>query len=204
MTAAPTPPAVRASEWPAPAGVRLGGLGASVGVLVCLHAGVSLVAGGVLVWRLATPPAWLTEDVSRWVCGAADLSLLLAGLAWALWQYRIVRTFPPGTPRSAPGWHLWSWLIPVGSWWLPYRNVRDLLRCAGLRRPGWMLAWWLLWVIGLPASLAGRVLARYPGAVALSEGAAWTAGAGGLLLAAAAPLAFGLVARLSTARSTGR
>lgn len=204
MTVTPASQAVRASEWPAPAPVRLRGLGLTVGVLVCLHAVLALAAAGVVAWRAAEPPAWLTEDVRAWLAGVADASLLVAGLAWAAWQYRVVRSFPPGTPRDTPGWHLWSWLIPVGAWWLPYRNLSDLFRCSGLRRPAWMLVWWLLWVIGLPLSTTGRALALDQVGLAVPAVAAWTTGAGSLLLAAAAPLAFGLVRRLSTARSTGR
>ncbi len=204
MTATPTPQAVRASEWPAPAPVRLRGLGLMAGVLVCLHALAALVAAGVVAWRPAEPPAWLTEDVQMWLAGAADVSLLVAGLAWAAWQDRVVRSFPPGTPRGTPAWHLWSWLIPVGAWWLPYRNLGDLFRCSGLRRPAWMLAWWLLWVTGLPLSATGRAFALDQSGLAMPAVAAWVTGVGSLLLAAAAPLAFGLVRRLSTARSTGR
>ena len=209
MTATPTPQAVRASEWPAPAPARLRGLGLTVGVLVCLHAVAALAAAGVLAWGLGETPAWLTEEVQTRVVAAAEVSLVVTGLAWAVWQYRVVRSFPPGTPRGTPGWHLWSWLIPVGAWWLPYRNLSDLFRCSGLRRPRWMLAWWVLWVIGLPLSTFGRALALEQAileqpVVGLSTAAAWTTGAGSLLLAAAAPPAFLLVRRLSTARSTGR
>ena len=207
MTTTPASQAVRASEWPAPAPVRLRGLGLGVGVLVCLHAVAALVAAGAMAWRLGDPPAWLTGEATSGLVGAAAVSLLVAALAWVVWQHRAVRAFPPGTPRSSPGWHLWSWLIPVGAWWLPYRNLGDLFRCAGRRRPRWMLGWWVLWVVGLPLSVAGW-------SVALDQpsAAAWLMGAGCLLLAGAAAGACALVSglsrsiesRLSSGRPTGR
>ncbi|MFT3877566.1 MAG: DUF4328 domain-containing protein [Propioniciclava sp.] len=199
MTATSLPQAARASEWPAPAPVRLRGLSTAAGVLACLHALVALVATGASAWRLGEPPAWLTDDAYNGLVIGTEVSLLIAGLVWVIWQFRAVRAYPPGTPRHTPWWHVWSWLIPVGAWWLPYRNLADLFRCAGAPRPRWMIAWWLAWVLGAPLSAAGRTVSlMYPGI------AVWLMVAGGVLLAVAAPLAFALLRRLSSGRPTDR
>lgn len=199
MTATPTPQAVRASEWPAPVPVRLRGLGVAAGVLACLHAAVSLVATGAVAWRLGQPPAWLTAEVQNALVGAAEASLLVAGVLWLIWQHRAVRAHPPGTPRRTPGWHLGSWFVPVGAWWLPYQNLADLFRCCGVAHPRWMILWWVLWVAGAPLAAVGRAASFEQPA-----GAVWFMLAGGVLLAGAAPLAASLARRLSSGPSTGR
>lgn len=72
-------------------------------------------------------------------------------------------------PRTGAVWAIFSWIIPVISWYLPKRMVNDAWRGADARRAGWVshkvpgtfLVWWLAYLIGLaltgvPTSSSGR------------------------------------------------
>ena len=187
-------PGPAASGWPAPAPPSLGPLALVTRVFVAL-AGLGLpLAWGAQAWRLADPPEWLTENVAVGLTGAASGLLLVAGLFWMVWQYRVAKAFPPGTPRRTPGWQVLSWLVPVGLWWLPYQNVADLTRLSTGRRPGWLPAWWALWVVGsLGAGIGAALASTSPGV------GTWVAIAGGLVLLGAVPFAWLLVTRVTAA-----
>ena len=188
-----------ASGWPAPEPPRLGALSLATRVFVVL-AGVAVpLAWAAEGWRTTGGPDGLTEEVVQGVSGAASGLLLVAALFWMVWQFRVARSFPPGTPRRSPGWQVGSWLVPVGLWWLPYQNVADLFRLATGRRPGWLPGWWALWVVaGLVGVLGGVLVVLAPTA------GAWIAAAGSLALTAAAPFAWLIVSRLTRAISGHR
>ena len=194
----PEPQGPPTSGWPAPVAPRLGPLAISTQVFVAL-AGVGMpLAWGARAWRGAEPPEWLTEDVALALTGAASGLLLVAGLFWMLWQYRVARSFPPGTTRRSPGWHAGSWLVPVALWWLPYGNVADLFRLTTGRRPGWLPVWWGLWLTGGLVVGLGGVLSVSSPVMGPS-----VAAVGSLALTAAAPLAWRVVGQL-TRQSGGK
>lgn len=186
----PVEPGPTESGWRAPEPPQLGLVSLVTRVFVALAGLAAPLAVGAQVWLQADPPAWLTQDVAVGLAGAAAGLLVVAGAFWALWQYRVARSFPPGTPRRTPGWHVLSWLIPVAAWWLPLQNVADLFGLATGRRPRWLIAWWVLWLAGM---LVGAFAALQP----------WVGLAGSLLTLAGAPFAVLVVARLTRA-ITGR
>lgn len=188
---APADPGPPVSGWPAPQPPRLGAWSLLTRVLVVL-AGVALPSASALrLWRGRQPPEWLTEDVSAGASGTAWGLLVVVGLAWFVWQFRAASTFPPGTTRRTPGWHVVSWLIPVAMLWLPYQNVADLFRRALGAAPRWLPVWWALW-------LGGHVV------TGLEAWWPWAGVVGNGLLLAAVPFALLVVGRLTAALSGNR
>lgn len=188
-----------ASGWPEPTPPNLGALGLVTRVFVGLVGVLTPLAWAARGWRTANPPDWLTEDLAQTLVGTAAGLLVVAGVFWAVWQSRLAHAFPPGTPRRTPGWQVLSWLVPVGAWWLPYQNVADLFRLTTGRRPGWLPAWWALWVAGSLVTVVGGIVAL--GAPAAG---AWISTGGSLLLTAAVPFAWLIVGRLTAAISRDR
>lgn len=184
-------PGPAASGWPAPQTPRLRPWALATRLFVALAGPAVPLAVGANLWRSTDPPEWLTEDVALGVAGTAAGLLLLAGLFWLVWQYRVTRSFPPGTPRRTPGWQVLSWFIPVGMWWLPLQNVSDLFVLATGKRPRWLVAWWVLLLTGVVVGLFGPAQP-------------WLGLAGSLLVAAAAPLSWLVVARLTHAITRDR
>ncbi len=188
---APVEPGPAASGWVAQEPPRLGMLALITRVFVVVAGFAAPVAMGAQLWRQADPPEWLTEDVARGSAGAASGLLLVAALFWCVWQYRVARSFPPGTPRRTPGWQVLSWLVPVAAWWLPLQNIGDLFGLATGRRPRWLVAWWVLWLAGILVGLLGVVQP-------------WLGLAGTLLTLAAMPFAVLVVGRLTRATELRR
>lgn len=185
------------SGWPAPPTPNLGPLALVTQVFVALAGLAVPVAWAARAWRRMDPPAWLTEAVAVALTGTASGLLVVAGVFWMVWQFRLARSFPPGTPRRSPGWHAGSWLVPVALWWLPYGNVADLFRLATGRRPAWLPVWWVLWVVAGVVSSVGAAIEVTDPTVG-----GWVAVAGSLALTAAAPFAWLVVSRLT--RAIGR
>lgn len=192
-------PGPAVSGWTAPDAPRLGTLALITRVFVAAAGLAMPLAWVARAWREMDPPAWLTEDVALGVTGAASGLLVVAGLFWMLWQFRVARAFPPGTPRRSPGWHAGSWLVPVGLWWLPYQNVADLFRLASGRRPGWLPVWWGLWVLASAATSVGAAIAVNAPTIG-----PWVAAGGSLALTAATPFAWLVVSRVTRATEATR
>lgn len=189
VPAAESPPSgPAASGWPAPEPPRIARLAMFTRVLVAFTGVAIPLVVGAQLWRRADPPAWLSEYVVEVATGVTGALFVLSAVAWLLWQNRVAATFPPGTPRRTPGWHVLSWLIPVGAWWLPFQNVGDLFTLTTGRRPTWLIGWWVLWVGG---TIVGAFAVVQP----------WLGLVGALLLAAAAPLAWLIVRQLTHAIS---
>jgi heme/copper-type cytochrome/quinol oxidase subunit 2 len=73
--------------------------------------------------------------------------MLLAAIAWCLWQRRLAQGTPPTLLHRSPGWHVGSWFIPVVSLWFPLQNMRDLWRLhLGSERYGLLWLWWAGWL----------------------------------------------------------
>lgn len=184
-------PSHAVSGWPAPEPPRLGAWTALTRILLVASTAAVTTTAGARLWRTLEPPSWLTENALLGIAGAAGALFLLTGLAWAVWQARVAASYPPGTPRRTPTWHVLSWIIPVASWWMPLGNVRDLFRLAQGRAPRWLAAWWAAWLVALGASAFGGL---WP--------IAGLVGAGALIVAAV--LAWRILGSLSmtTARET--
>lgn len=74
--------------------------------------------------------------------------LILVGIGWMVWQYRLALANRGPDVRRSPGWHAWSWIIPVGSLWMPFQNLDDLWQRLLPQRPsGWLRVWWACWLI---------------------------------------------------------
>ena len=78
------------------------------------------------------------------------VGVLATGVCWMVWQYELSRSAQPGELNRGPGMHAWSWIIPFGSMWLPYQNVKDLWRVnvSNLTR-GFLGWWWAGWLLGV-------------------------------------------------------
>ncbi|MDO5534604.1 MAG: DUF4328 domain-containing protein [Propionibacteriaceae bacterium] len=189
-SSAPAEPGPAVSGWPAPDAPRLGPLSLATRIFVALAGVAAPLAAGAHLWRTGTPPEWLTEDAALTASGTAAGLLVVAALFWLVWQARVAATHPPGTPRRSVGWQVGSWLIPVGSFWMPYQNIADLFLLHSGRRPRWLPVWWVLWLAALTVS-------------AFSALAPWLGLAGGVLLLAATPLAWLVVSRLSATSAGG-
>lgn len=68
--------------------------------------------------------------------------MFVAGVCWMVWQWRLARSMPPESLRRSPGWHAWSWVVPIVSFWFPYQNVSDLWRAQDADRGRTILGWW--------------------------------------------------------------
>lgn len=119
------------------------------------------------------------------------------GIFWMIWQYRAAANAGAGLLRRGPAMHAWSWAIPVVAVWFPYQNISDLHRVTGIRTPG-LPVWWLFWL----ASALLSSVADYFATLESPEIQPLLVGmllllVSNLLLVAAAPLAWMVVARLT-------
>lgn len=174
------------SGWAAPEPPRLRTLALLTRVAIALAGVAAPLAAGVHLWQQAAAPAWLAKDVVLAATGAASGLLVVSGTFWLVWQYRVASALPPGTTRRTPAWHVASWFVPVAAWWVPFQNVGDLFSRSTGRRPGWLAAWWTLWVAGVLVAGLGAAL---PVLVLV----------GSLLFTASAPFAWRIVERLTEA-----
>ncbi|MFK3677285.1 DUF4328 domain-containing protein [Microbacterium sp. NPDC090218] len=126
----------------------------------------------------------------------SSLGLLGAGVLWACWQYRVAKLVP-GRTRRSPGWHAWSWFIPVACLWLPYQNISDLWRAAGRARPSWQIAWWLLWIASNVSIQVASNIYTNSQALEQFQVSMWMNIVGEGFLLAAAPLAWLTVRRIT-------
>lgn len=122
--------------------------------------------------------------------------LVVTGVLWVIWQYRVAKQVS-GQTRRSPGWHVGSWFVPIINLWFPYQNISDLLRAVGRTRPSWQILWWLLWVVSnWLIQVSSRI---YITAADLEQFrvAMWMSLAGEILLLAAAPLAWLTIHRIT-------
>jgi hypothetical protein len=81
------------------------------------------------------------------------------GICWMVWQYRLARSVPAYELDRGPGWHAFSWIIPIANLWLPFQNIRDLWRrFLPVRARSSILRWW--WAGWIFSAIAARILAR--------------------------------------------
>lgn len=121
-------------------------------------------------------------------------------VCWMVWQYRLAKSSDPTQLRRTPGWHAWSWAIPIGNLWLPFQNVSDLWRGPGRRQSVATLGWW--WAALLVGSLLSRIGTSSTDdidSVSSAQGAAATLAAGQLLGVVAAVLGLRILRTLTTA-----
>jgi hypothetical protein len=171
--------ATRHAQLP-PLGPRFARLADLLGQLLLANAALSLLT--VVIERVAHRAV-----VSRGLAVAALVLLVLTGLVWCAWQWRMAVSSPDRL-RRGPRRHVGSWFIPVANLWLPIQNMTDLWhayephdargRGAGISL---VLPWWTAWLVasalgglGLRALLDGSSPDTYLGiAWAVSAVLAW-------------------------------
>ena len=170
-----------------PLGPRFARLGDLVGRLLLANAALSLLT---LVVEQVVPG----EVVFQLLALAAIALLVVTGVAWCAWQWRMAVSAPDRLRRE-PHLHIGAWFIPVANLWWPIQNMNELWHAyephdARGRGTGINLVvpWWTCWLVsavggamGLRTLLQGEV----PGSCL---GIAW---------ALAAVLAWFVVRRLS-------
>ncbi|WP_288799258.1 DUF4328 domain-containing protein [Arsenicicoccus cauae] len=159
-----------APPWGPPLDRSFRTLGTAITVLIGLVGLLELaqLAGGVRMLRLLGEVGSGREGLDADLDAADRLTLqlllpyllllLAAGVCWLVWQHRLATStrVDRREVRRSPGWHVGSWFIPVANLWFPYQNVSDLDRGLGHfsgreRRPP-LLAWWVLWLLGIVVS----------------------------------------------------
>ena len=208
----------------APAG--LGSLAMAVRVLVGLCGLAALFDlgvqawGGVVISAAAADPAHLEIqlldlydllDVAS-VLPALALALA-AGVVWLVWQHRLASTVPRAALRRSPGWHVWSWLIPIVNLLFPFQNMADLHRALtpvngsarAARLPLSFRFWWLAWLASSAFTFgAARVSSMPDVTLATLAQASVVAAIGDGLEIIAAVLAIRIVGQLSRAALLGQ
>ncbi len=132
--------------------------------------GLSLAASGwifAVAHHLASQRLAGQEVAHRAMARAATLPALLftttlvSALAFSFWFYRVAKNAQSfkGPLSSSPGMAVGCWFIPIYNLWRPYQVTTEIWRASdaeGSRvvllsnapaAPGWILAWWLLWII---------------------------------------------------------
>lgn len=182
----------------------LAGLALATHVLLVVSAVLALVTVGSEILGIVASTRYLAGSDSAFetieaydaitlvVAILSAVALIATAVVWLIWQYRVA-TRVVGRVRRSPGWHVWSWIIPVVSLWFPYQNISDLWRAAGRSRPGWQPLWWSLWIASsIATSVSNQMYARATTLEDLVIGM-WASLIGALLLLAAAPFAMLIV-----------
>ena len=129
-------------------GIRLG-LGLSVLALGCRIAlsiwGLQMVDHAVAVGDIDRLNAY--DDLARIVLILEAVALPVTGVLWMIWQYRLALATAPQQGLRSPGMHAGSWVIPVGSFWLPLQNIRALFVAWRGGDPVVVAWWWIAWIL---------------------------------------------------------
>ncbi len=166
-----------AAELP-PLGPRFARLGDLVAQLLLANTALSLLMLAV--------ERFVHHGVVLLVLAGAALGLLLVtGVAWCAWQWRMAVS-APGHLRRPPGGHIRAWFTPVANLWLPLENINDLWYAYepvddyGWGRDVFIVPWWAclvasaaLAVMEWGALLQGDVHATLAVAWALAALLAW-------------------------------
>jgi hypothetical protein len=151
-----------------PVGRGFAVLSAVIGVGLVLMLLTLAVQAGTYVWGVTmVDDAFAAGDIDRLSAfdgvDRATSILMLAltlviGVCWMVWQYLLARSAPRGELERSASMHGWSWVIPFGSLWLPFQNVRDLWRHFVPERTGrWIRLWWTCWlVLGVVSWITSR------------------------------------------------
>lgn len=169
----------------------------SLGQLALHVWGVGMVDDAVAIGDLDRLNRY--DGLEQLTSGVLLVLLFVIGVCWMAWQYRLAKDVGPNAVRRTPPWHAWSWVIPFGNFWLPFQNVRDLLRhLQPDRRAGWLRLWWACWLL---ANLIGWFLARSPedASVDTFKGTTTADAVSDALLVVAGILAIRLVRTLTSA-----
>lgn len=148
-------PDARASK---PVGRGFARLAGAVGVLMALTMVVLVGEIGLHVWGFTMiEDAVAAGDVARLdrfdgldqALGVLlGTGMVVTGISWMVWQYRLARAAAPGELRRGPKMHAFSWIIPIVAAWFPFQNVKDLWRVnvpdRGRAILGW---WWTGWIV---------------------------------------------------------
>jgi uncharacterized protein DUF4328/uncharacterized protein DUF2510 len=152
--------------------------------LLCrmLLANVGLSALTLVVGRVVHRDA-----VLQLLAVAAMLLLVVTGVVWCAWQWRMAVSAPDRL-RRRPRLHVGAWFIPVANLWLPLANMNELWHAyeppdAQGRGRGidLVVPWWTCWLVsaalggvGLRTLLLGEAPDTYLGvAWALAAALAW-------------------------------
>lgn len=126
----------------------------TVAQLVLYAWGLSMFQDAAAEADYAKLSAYDDLDITTSVIGLA--LLVVAGISWMVWQYKLARSAQPYDLRRRPGWHAWAWITPVVGLWFPYQNVRDLWQRRFPGRGTAILGWW--WAAYVISTLLDRII----------------------------------------------
>lgn len=112
----------------------------------------------------------IDESDSRVIAAArlSNLSWLVCGILWIVWQRRFVRNgsrFGPISPSL--GWGTWGWIVPIAGWFYPQAQLANAARRTDPHQllgrsgicPPILYVWWALFVAAAIASIAASLTA---------------------------------------------
>jgi hypothetical protein len=135
--------------------LALAGLAAVWSMVAELHrASLAIKAadeGGVSLQQLGD-----ADDGVASAVGAEIGALLVAGILFIIWLYRLCKRLQAARPdsfRYNVGWAIGGWFVPIWSLFRPKQMVDDAWRAADRwqgvapRVPGWVHLWWAAWIV---------------------------------------------------------
>lgn len=195
---------------PWPSRKPLAGLALSLRVGIVTVAVISLLGAALQVYGIGAVTGFSAgtrsfdsiaayDDLSFAWSSIELLVALVTGALWMVWQYRAANNAGQGTVRRGPGWHAWSWVIPIISFWFPYQNISDLHRATGARTQ-WLGLWWALWIVsGVLLRFADGLIAEDSLGFEWLQSGMTMSLVGNLMMVAAAPFAWSIVSKLTAA-----
>jgi hypothetical protein len=151
-----------------------------------------------------------SENVAAGFESTVSFVLLLAGIAWLLWQYRAqsnLRALGSQDLQFTPGWAVGWWLIPFANVVMPYRSTSELWKASSPTagavdwkagpRTILLPLWWTAWLGRLVLFFIGAGVGRNGDIDSLVSRSTWYVAAD-IVLALAGALAIALVRGVET------
>lgn len=127
----------------------------SVGQLALHVWGVSMIDDAVAAGDVDRLESYDGADAAGF--GVYATLVTVTGICWMVWQYRLARSVRSNGLNRTPPWHAWSWVIPIGVFWMPFQNVRSLWRELAPARTRPMIGWW--WAAIISSAIVARITA---------------------------------------------
>jgi len=105
---------------------------AAIGIVVNVVLGLIL---GILPMTISGPPEkslGLVAIIGLFglLSGAIGIGTIIVFLLWMHQAAKNVRAFGQQMLEFTPGWAVGWWFVPVASWWLPYKALREIWKAS--------------------------------------------------------------------------